>query len=53
MPICQCGLGEGQQLGFKPRRKRCPVVIQQVRKAERNGVRGKELEEVYKRRRTR
>ena len=33
----------------KPRCKRCPVVIHQVRKAERNGLRGKEIDKVYKR----
>lgn len=38
----------------KPRCKRCPVVLHQVRKAERNGIRGKDLAKVYKRaRRTR
>ncbi|MEO3757674.1 hypothetical protein ABGB19_05200 [Mycobacterium sp. B14F4] len=33
----------------KPRCKRCPVVLHQVRKAERNGIRGKELAKVFKR----
>jgi hypothetical protein len=33
----------------KPRCKRCPVVLQKVRKAELAGVRGKELEKVSKR----
>ena len=33
----------------KPRCKRCPVVVHQVRKAERNGLRGKELTKVFKR----
>jgi hypothetical protein len=33
----------------KPRCKRCPVVLQKVRKAELSGVRGKELEKVFKR----
>ena len=33
----------------KPRCKRCPVVLHQVRKAERNGLRGKELTKVFKR----
>ncbi|EKF24390.1 hypothetical protein C731_1595 [Mycolicibacterium hassiacum DSM 44199] len=37
----------------KPRCKRCPVVVHQVRKAERNGMRGKELLKVYKRARRR
>ncbi|WP_326545680.1 hypothetical protein QGN32_18085 [Mycolicibacterium sp. ND9-15] len=38
----------------KPRCKRCPVVVHRVRKAERNGIRGKDLAKVYKRaRRTR
>jgi hypothetical protein len=38
----------------KPRCKKCPVVVHHVRKAERNGIRGKELEKVFKRaRRTR
>ncbi len=27
----------------------CPVVVHQVHKAERHGIRGKELEKVYKR----
>jgi hypothetical protein len=33
----------------KPRCKRCPVVLQKVRKAELAGVRGKDLERVFKR----
>ena len=33
----------------KPRCKRCPVVVHQVRKAERNGIRGKDLTKVFKR----
>ncbi|CAN3130280.1 hypothetical protein ACNUDN_20340 [Mycobacterium sp. smrl_JER01] len=33
----------------KPRCKRCPLVVHKVRKAELNGLRGKELEKVYKR----
>jgi hypothetical protein len=33
----------------KPRCKRCPVVVQAVRKAERNGIRGKDLAKVFKR----
>ena len=33
----------------KPRCKRCPLVVQRVLKAEHMGVRGKELEKVYKR----
>jgi hypothetical protein len=33
----------------KPRCKRCPVVLQKVRKAELTGLRGKELEKVFKR----
>jgi hypothetical protein len=33
----------------KPRCKRCPVVVSRVRKAERNGLRGKQLVKVYKR----
>jgi len=33
----------------KPRCKRCPVVLHKVEKAQRNGIRGKELEKVYKR----
>jgi hypothetical protein len=33
----------------KPRCKRCPVVLHKVRKAELAGVRGKELEKVFKR----
>lgn len=38
----------------KPRCKRCPVVLHQVRKAELNGMRGKDLTKVFKRaRRTR
>ncbi|MGV0793430.1 hypothetical protein [Mycolicibacterium sp. XJ1819] len=32
-----------------PRCKRCPVVVAKVRKAERHGVRGKQLMKVYKR----
>ncbi|PJK18644.1 hypothetical protein CSX11_30180 [Mycobacterium goodii] len=33
----------------KPRCKRCPVVLHKVRKAELNGLRGKDLEKVFKR----
>ncbi|MGV0607719.1 hypothetical protein [Mycobacterium lehmannii] len=33
----------------KPRCKRCPVVVHKVRKAERNGIRGKDLVKVMKR----
>jgi hypothetical protein len=33
----------------KPRCKRCPVVLHKVRKAELSGLRGKELEKVFKR----
>jgi hypothetical protein len=33
----------------KPRCKKCPVVIHKVHKAERHGIRGKDLERVYKR----
>ena len=33
----------------KPRCKRCPVVLHKVRKAEHNGVHGKELDKVFKR----
>jgi hypothetical protein len=33
----------------KPRCKRCPVVVSKVRKAERNGIRGKGLVKVFKR----
>ncbi|MGE2730233.1 hypothetical protein ACQI4F_12190 [Mycolicibacterium vaccae] len=33
----------------KPRCKRCPLVVAKVRKAELNGLRGKELDKVYKR----
>jgi hypothetical protein len=33
----------------KPRCKRCPVVLHKVRKAEHSGIRGKELEKVFKR----
>jgi len=33
----------------KPRCKRCPVVVHAVRKAERNGIRGKDLTKVFKR----
>jgi hypothetical protein len=33
----------------KPRCKRCPVVLNKVRKAELNGIRGKELTMVFKR----
>ncbi|MFV1363416.1 hypothetical protein ABQF17_10215 [Mycolicibacterium elephantis] len=32
-----------------PRCKRCPVVVAKVRKAERHGVRGKDLVKVFKR----
>ena len=33
----------------KPRCKRCPVVINKVHKAELNGIRGKELDKIFKR----
>jgi hypothetical protein len=33
----------------KPRCKRCPVVLHKVRKAEHNGIRGKQLVKVFKR----
>jgi hypothetical protein len=33
----------------KPRCKRCPVVVHHVRRAERNGIRGKKLTKVFKR----
>lgn len=33
----------------KPRCKRCPLVLHKVHKAELLGLRGKELEKVYKR----
>ncbi|BBY14653.1 hypothetical protein [Mycolicibacterium litorale] len=33
----------------KPRCKRCPLVVHKVQKAEHLGLRGKELEKVYKR----
>jgi len=33
----------------KPRCKRCPVVINKVHKAELSGLRGKDLEKVFKR----
>jgi hypothetical protein len=33
----------------KPRCKRCPVVVHNVRKAERNGIHGKDLVKVFKR----
>jgi hypothetical protein len=33
----------------KPRCKRCPVVLHEVRKAELTGLRGKELDDVFKR----
>jgi hypothetical protein len=33
----------------KPRCKRCPLVLHKVRKAELNGIRGKELEKIFKR----
>jgi hypothetical protein len=33
----------------KPRCTRCPVVLHHVRKAERNGLHGKELTKVFKR----
>lgn len=33
----------------KPRCKRCPLVLHQVRKAESSGLSGKELEKVFKR----
>jgi hypothetical protein len=33
----------------KPRCNRCPVVVHHVRKAEHNGLRGKELTKVFKR----
>jgi hypothetical protein len=37
----------------KPRCKRCPVVVHHVRKAEHNGIRGKDLVKVFKRARRR
>ncbi|MGK2881023.1 MAG: hypothetical protein ACSLE6_09595 [Mycobacterium sp.] len=37
----------------KPRCKRCPVVVHQLRKAELNGIRGKELDRVFNRARGR
>ncbi|HYP92895.1 MAG TPA: hypothetical protein VER34_06980 [Mycobacterium sp.] len=37
----------------KPRCKRCPVVVHQIRKAGRNGMRGKKLTKVFKRARNR
>ena len=36
----------------KPRCKRCPVVLTKVSKAQRLGIRGKELSKVFKRART-
>ena len=33
----------------QPRCKRCPVVVHAVHKAERNGLRGKDLSKVFKR----
>jgi hypothetical protein len=33
----------------KPRCKRCPLLLQKVRKAELMGLRGKALEKVFKR----
>ena len=33
----------------KPRCKRCPLFLHKVRKAEHNGMRGKELDKVFKR----
>jgi hypothetical protein len=33
----------------KPRCKKCPVVVNKVRKAERLGIRGKQLVKVFKR----
>ena len=33
----------------KPRCKRCPVVVHHIRKAERNGIHGKDLVKVFKR----
>jgi hypothetical protein len=33
----------------KPRCKRCPLVLHQVRKAEHHGASGKELDKVFKR----
>jgi hypothetical protein len=33
----------------KPRCKRCPVVLGKVAKAELSGIRGKELDKVFKR----
>jgi hypothetical protein len=33
----------------KPRCKRCPLVLHKVQKAEHLGLRGKELEKVFKR----
>jgi hypothetical protein len=37
----------------KTRCKRCPVVVYHVRRAERNGIRGKDLVKVFKRARSR
>ena len=37
----------------KPRCKKCPLVLHKVRKAELMGIRGKELEKIYKRARKR
>ena len=33
----------------KPRCKKCPLVLHKVRKAELMGIRGKELDKIYKR----
>jgi hypothetical protein len=33
----------------KPRCKRCPLVLHKVHKAELSGIRGKDLEKVFKR----
>jgi hypothetical protein len=33
----------------KPRCKRCPLVLHKVQKAEHMGIRGKELDKVFKR----
>ena len=33
----------------KPRCKRCPLVVQKVQKAEHMGIRGKELDKIYRR----
>ena len=58
--LSRCGECEGQQVRrrskpkkkccrSKPRCKRCPLVLHKVHKAETMGIRGKELDKVYKR----